>query len=229
MDKHMFGAIVVLLAVVAILFFFVWQKNQHFLREQFIRDYTWPPQLLEKLEKQHSFTRKESALVGNGLRQFFLAYHGSGYGYVSMPSQLADDLWHEFILYTRDYNDFCTKAFGRFLHHTPAVRLAPDLKSSNEGLRRVWFQCCKQENIDPTEPTRVPLLFALDRKFNIRNGFVYVPDCEALRRNGNYGGQCGGDLSSSSIDGGTAGLGDGDGSGGGDGGGDGGGGCGGGD
>jgi hypothetical protein len=222
--------LVLVLLVVAVVLLLTWQKNVRFRREQYIREYTWPPQLLEKLEKKHGgFTRKESALVGNGLRQFFLAYHGSFYGHVSMPSQVADDLWHEFILYTRDYKDFCASAFGRFLHHTPAVRLSPHQKSSNAGLRLVWYQCCKQENIDPINPTRLPLLFALDRKFNIRNGFVYVPDCDELRRNGNYGGQCGGDFSSTSVDGGTAGLGDGDGSGAGDGGDGGGGGCGGGD
>ncbi len=207
----------------------IWQINQNFRRERFIREYTWPPQLLEKIERQYGgFTRKESALVGNGLRQFFLAYHGGGYRQVSMPSQIVDDLWHEFILYTRDYNDFCSNAFGRFLHHTPAVRLAPGLKSSNEGLRRVWYQCCKQENIDAKDPTRLPLLFALDRKFNVANGYVYHPDCEELRRNGSYGGQCGGDFSSSSVDGGTDGFGDSSGDGDSDGGGDGGG-CGGGD
>jgi hypothetical protein len=200
-----FGAI----AVVA-----VWQSTLRYRREEFIRNYTWPPQLLEKLERhQAGFVRKESALVGNGLRQFFLAYLMSGRRHVSMPSQVVDDLWHEFILYTRDYQDFCAKAFGRFLHHTPAVRLAPGLKSSNEGLRRVWYQCCKQENINATNPSRLPLLFALDTKFNIPNGYVYAPDCEELRRNGSYGGQCGGDFSSSSVDGGTDGFGDGGGDG----------------
>lgn len=200
---------------------FCWRYVMGFRREKFIREYTWPPELLEKLERQHGgFMRKESALVGNGLRQFFLAYLGGGLRPVSMPSQVVDDLWHEFILYTRDYQAFCSKAFGRFLHHTPAVRLDPHLKSSNEGLRRVWFQCCKQENISPSNPSRLPLLFALDTKFKIANGYVYAPDCEELRRNGSYGGQCGGDFSSSSVDGGTDGFGDSDGGGdGGDGGG----------
>lgn len=40
-------------------------------------------------------------------------------------------------------------------------------RKSNEGLRRVWWYCCKYENIDPVRPTRVPLLFALDSKANI--------------------------------------------------------------
>ena len=111
----------------------------------------------------------------------------SGKRHVSMPSQVADDLWHEFILYTREYDAFCRRAFGGFLHHTPAVVLSEHRKS-NEGLRRVWWYCCKYENIDPVSPTRLPLLFALDSKLKIANGFVYHPDCEELRKNGSGGG-----------------------------------------
>jgi hypothetical protein len=174
--------------------------------------------------------------VSRGLRQFFLAHLMSGKRYVSMPSQVADDLWHEFILYTRDYEAFCRRAFGAFLHHTPAVVLSEHRKG-NEGLRRVWWYCCKYENIDPVNPTRLPLLFALDSKFNIAGGFVYQPDCSELRRGGSGAGYCGGDFSDSSIDGSSAGFGDAGSDGGGDssdgaggdgGGGDGGGGCGGG-
>lgn len=210
-------------------------------RAEFIRTYQWPPGLLDKLaEKNPRFQRKETALVSQGLRQFFMAYLKGGRRYVAMPSQVADDLWHEFILYTRDYNAFCKQAFGQFLHHTPAVALAPEKRESNAGLRRVWWQCCKEEGINAKNPSRLPLLFALDSKLKISNGFVYHSNCERLRRGGDATAHCGGDFSSSSVDGGTSGFGDGDGnptasadSGGGDsssdsGGGDSGGGCGGG-
>ena len=180
-------------------------------REAFIRDYRWPAGLLERLEKHHAnFDRKDSALVSRGLRQFFLAYLRSGTKFVSMPSQIADDLWHEFILYTRDYKSFCDKAFGGFLHHTPAVVLSAD-RRNNEGLRRVWWYCCREENIDPEYPTRLPLLFALDAKYNVKGGFIYHPRCEQLRQGaGSSAGaaHCGGDFSSSSVDGSTAGFGD---------------------
>src|SRR5689334_14112421 len=219
---------------------FLYRSWLKYRREEFIRNYRWPAGLLERLEKHHAgFDRKDSALVSRGLRQFFLAYLRSGMRFVSMPSQIADDLWHEFILYTREYQNFCQQAFGGFLHHTPAVVLSADRKN-NEGLRRVWWYCCREENIDPEYPTRLPLLFALDAKYNVAGGFVYHPRCEQLRQGGGTSAgaaHCGGDFASSSIDGSTAGFGDsgGDGSGGdsggsgGDsGGGDGGGGCGGG-
>ena len=217
----------VLIALVPLIMLNSWLRLR---RAEFIRTYKWPPGLLQKLAERHpGLARKDSALVSRGLRQFFIAYLMSGRRFVSMPSRVADDLWHEFILYTREYQLFCRKAFGTFLHHTPAVVLSESRKS-NEGLRRVWWYCCKYESIDARHPTRLPLLFALDTKLNIPNGFHYHPRCEALRDGGSAVVYCGGDFSSASVDGGTAGFGDGAGGdgGGGNGGGDGGGGCGGG-
>ena len=174
--------------------------------------------------------------MAHALRQFFIAYLKSGRKFVSMPSQVADDLWHEFILYTRHYDSFCQHAFGSFMHHTPAVALGTD-KQNNTGLRRTWWYCCLEENINPKKATRLPLLFSLDNKLNIRNGFSYVLDCNGVKRQGTQENSgtiyCGGDISSSSLNGGLDGFGDsssifGDGSTGGDSGGGCGGGCGGG-
>jgi hypothetical protein len=177
-------------------------------RAEYVRTYKLPRGLLNKLaERRPGLTRKECALVSRGLRQFFVAYLMSGRKYVSMPSQVVDELWHEFILYTRDYERFCRRAFGSFLHHTPAVALSQSAQS-NEGLRRVWWYTCKYESIDPRNPTRVPLLFALDSKLKIANGFVYHPQCDELRKRTDGTVHCGGDFSSSSHDGGTAGFGE---------------------
>lgn len=35
------------------------------------------------------------------------------------PSRVVDDAWHEFILCTRLYADYCQAQFGRFIHHHP--------------------------------------------------------------------------------------------------------------
>lgn len=118
-------------------------------------------------------------------------------------------LWYEFILHTREYHRFCRGAFGRYLHHTPAVVLRKDQKHGNEGLRRVWTYACREEGIELSVPKSLPLLFGLDAALRIPNGVHYAPDCDALRRHGVADAQCGGDMSCGSIDGGTAGLGDG--------------------
>lgn len=197
----------------------VLRRTQRQARERYIRGYRFPAGLYARLAKRRpALARRDHELVARGLRQFFLAHLLSGRKFVSMPSQVADDLWHEFILYTREYGVFCQKAFGRFLHHTPAVVLNAD-KQNNTGLRRCWWYCCKEENINPEHPSRLPLLFALDSKFDIADGFRYAPDCEKLRRGGDGSVHCGGDFSSSGLDGSTDGFGDGDGAGASDGGG----------
>ncbi len=227
-----FIAVSVILAVALRI---VWLKLRDARRADFIRSHAFPKGLIQKLQQRRpELAAKDGQLVARSLRQFFLAYLKSGRRFVAMPSQVADDLWHEFILYTRHYDAFCKQAFGGFLHHTPAVALAHD-KQGNAGLRRVWWHCCKEENINPAKPSRLPLLFALDAKLGVADGFHYTPDCSALRSaqrgnaDGNAAVHCGGDFSSATFDGGTDGFGDGHGGHGGDGGADGGSGDGGGD
>lgn len=208
------------LGLSAVLLLTLWRRHLAWKREAFIRSAEFPRGLFERLQKVHpKLSAKDCQLVGQGLRQFFLAYLKSGKAYVSMPSQVVDDLWHEFILFTKNYEAFCFKAFGGFLHHTPVATLKSS-GQSNAGLRRCWWHVCKEENINPVKPTRLPLLFALDAKLSIPGGFVYLADCKSSRsRQGDGGGSglhCGGDFSDATLDGGLDGLGDagGDGSGG---------------
>ena len=201
--------LLVVVAAMAVVVFILWRRLAWLARDQFIRSTPFPAGLLERLARRRpELSLKDRVLVARALRQFFLAHHHAGYRFVSMPSQAADDLWHEFILYTKAYDAFCRKAFGRFFHHTPAVVLGPD-RQSNAGLRRAWWFACKEENINPRDPTRLPLLFAIDAKLGIADGFRYTPDCKKLQRGGDSGGaHCAGDFSSTSYDGGTDGFGD---------------------
>jgi hypothetical protein len=191
--------------------FRLWRKLREMKRAEYIRTFTLPKGLYDKLQKAHpQLTPRDCELVGRGLRQFFLSYLKGGREYVAMPSQVVDDLWHEFILYTRNYEVFCRQAFGQFLHHSPAVVLS-SVKQSNEGLRRCWYFSCREELINPKKPSRLPLLFALDTKFAIVGGFLYAPDCSGMpinRTSSDGVTNCGGDFSSSSFDGGTDGFGD---------------------
>ncbi len=33
-----------------------------------------------------------------------------------------DDMWHTFLLFTKDYLSFCTEYLGRFYHHSPVTK-----------------------------------------------------------------------------------------------------------
>lgn len=43
-----------------------------------------------------------------------------------MLSPAVDSLWHQFILFTRSYTEFCLEFLGRYLHHEPAGSLQSD-------------------------------------------------------------------------------------------------------
>lgn len=191
----------------------VWRWAQRAARAEYIRGYKLPVGLFDKLRKQRpELSIKDCQLVSHALRQYFLTYLKSGCRFVSMPSQVVDDLWHELILYTRAYEVFCRKAFGRFLHHTPAVVLG-SARDSNAGLRRCWWFACLEENINPRKPTRLPLLFALDAKLKIADGFRYAVNCSGLTEQNESGARviyCGGDFASTGFDGTTDGFGDSD-------------------
>lgn len=197
----------VLLALVCLLLHAALQAWEVSQRRQFIREARFPAHLGAKLLAQYPQLRAtDTELVLHGLRQFFMAHLRSRRQFVAMPSQVVDAAWHEFILHTRAYEAWCNAAFGRLLHHTPAEVLGRDPKR-NDGLRRAWYWACKEESINPRQPARLPLLFALDKKFAIAGGFSYVPDCRDINRQAGSDAYCG--TSFSDGDGGASGDADG--------------------
>ena len=177
-------------------------------RRTFIENYEFSAALKSRFAASHSaLEANDCAVVFRGLRQYFLACHAAGRSMVSMPSQVVDDAWHEWILFTREYTDFCDKAFGRYLHHTPAQAM-PSPTVAQGGIRRAWRLCCKIEGIDARRPGRLPLLFAIDDLLNTPNGFRYSLNCLATNRDDycashiGCGGSSGGSDGDSGSDGG---------------------------
>jgi hypothetical protein len=185
-------------------------------RERYIRSYVFAGSLLASLNERHpQLDESGRFLVARALRQFFLVHGRADGATIGMPSKVVDDLWHAFILNTRDYERFCQKAFGKFFHHVPPEAM-PKGEYANVPLRRTWRLACLEENINPARATRLPLLFAIDRKLDIVDGQVHSVESMAPRKSSDGG--CGG--SSSSCGGDNDGGGDGGCGGGGCGGGD---------
>lgn len=190
----------------------VWMLWARWQRDRAVREAPLPQFLKRKLRETYPhLSGKDCDLVERGLRQFFLANLRSGKQFVAMPSRVVDAMWHEFILHTRAYRDWCDLTLGWFLHHTPAEALGAKAKG-NDGLRRAWYWACRDEAIQPRRPTRLPLLFALDAKLHVANGFHYEADCYAIRRKSDRGGDstgsyCGTDFSSDSFSGDAASMG----------------------
>ncbi|MCP5274386.1 MAG: hypothetical protein H6936_05950 [Burkholderiales bacterium] len=170
--------------VLAALYFFV--KGKQLKRLAFIADYKFPSSLAQKVSKRYPhLTKTDINLVFDALRDYFHLCYQSKNKMVSMPSQVVDVAWHEFILFTRNYENFCNKALGKFLHHTPTeAMLTPTLAQT--GIKRAWRLACAKEKISPETPPYLPLLFAIDSKLNIHDGFKYSLNC-ADKSSPNYG------------------------------------------
>jgi len=179
-----------------------------------------PVGLRIKLERRFpQYSRAQIDEVVTGLRDWFHISYLAKRRVVAMPSRSVDEAWHEFILFTRQYRDYCDKTLGRFLHHVPAEAMHSQ-REAQEGVRRAWRLACARERIDPHKPKRLPRLFALDARLAFPAGFVYVLDCAAAGQNAAGVPYCASSIGCTSSCGGGS-----DGSS--DGGGDGGGGCGG--
>lgn len=108
------------------------------------------------------------------LHPFFLATQANGQP-SPIPPVVTADLWHLFAASTREYEIVCRSAFGHPLPPTAATGLRGSV-IDDEALERTWTHTCRQEGIQPHRPSRLPLLFEVDARLGIADGFTWVLD-----------------------------------------------------
>jgi hypothetical protein len=166
---------------------FAWRLGRRYSRSQrtrLIDSYRFPATIRHKVVSQYPhLSEADSRRVMAGLREYFHLCHGADGRMVAMPSQAVDLAWHEFILFTRQYQTFCHRALGRFVHHTPAEAMR-SATSAQQGIKTAWRLSCKREQIKVHAPQRLPLLFALDSDLNIPDGFRYSLNCQTRDASG---------------------------------------------
>jgi hypothetical protein len=185
-------SIVVLILIILAIFFYTKKRQSRQLA--YIQSYVFHPALGNKVKEKYPYLNNDQInTVFEGLRDYFTFCNQSKRRMVAMPSQVVDVAWHEFILFTRAYEAFSKKALGKFLHHTPTVAMKSSTLAQ-EGIKRAWRLACAQENINPSAPTRLPRIFAIDSLLNIEDGFKYSLNCKD-KSSPNYGdGYCAGHI-----------------------------------
>lgn len=73
--------------------------------------------VVEKLRTRLSIGTDEAEILFDDTKRF-LFLCGSCDEPLGPPPAI-DTGWHEFILFTKDYDGFCSDKFGRFIHHQP--------------------------------------------------------------------------------------------------------------
>jgi len=174
-----------IVASILIIAFLIWQRSKiKKKRSQFIDRFRFPNTVSQKITEKYPHLQPEHInLVTHALKEYFQVCNMAGKRMVAMPSQVVDVAWHEMILFTRLYDNFCNRAFGRFLHHTPAEAMqSPTL--AQDGIKRAWRLSCVREKIDRKNPQTLPLLFDIDERLNIPDGFKYKLRCNGTGNDG---------------------------------------------
>src|SRR5215510_12354610 len=85
--------------------------------------------VVDRYLKEFGGTRKEADVVfRETLKWLYLANRSHSVDlknpvecFITTNLIIIDDMWHTFILFTRDYTDFCTRHFGQYIHHQPVT------------------------------------------------------------------------------------------------------------
>lgn len=192
----------ILLGLIACLLFpLLRQRFDSSKREDFIKNYVFSADLHNAIMKEHpDLDREQTNKILEGLREYFQICLGYRCKNVGMPSKLVDTAWHEFILRTREYKEFCDNAFGNFLHHTPNGSKT-SRKDADKALERTWKMSCMRESINPKNPAMLPLLFSIDSALGIDDTHLSLLETPNMfsGKSGQGGGHiCGGSGSKSS-------------------------------
>jgi hypothetical protein len=108
-------------------------------RERFIADYVFPSHISARVRKRLPRVRQRDwPLVERGLREWFVCCAWRGGAVLGMPSRAVDEAWHEFILDSIAYTDFCERAFGKYLHHTPDEAMGTPMGNALAQTVRAW-------------------------------------------------------------------------------------------
>lgn len=87
------------------------------------------PFLIQKLVKDHVVDSPEEAqALFREVKRYLVLTTADPTVAWAMYSLRIDHIWHQFILFTRQYIDYCSQNFGRYIQHAPST--APILKGA---------------------------------------------------------------------------------------------------
>lgn len=87
------------------------------------------PFVIEKLLKARiAETAEEAESLFLEAKKYIVLAHSDDTKIWQMHSLRVDEAWHQFILFTAQYADFCQRFFGRYIHHAPSN--APKLEKA---------------------------------------------------------------------------------------------------
>jgi len=88
------------------------------------------PEILYKFMERWSVTEAAAAELFTETKRLLWVKHvsesrGAPFG-IDPALRILDEMWHTFVLFTREYAAYCDRVYGEFLHHAPTTRAERD-------------------------------------------------------------------------------------------------------
>ncbi|MGE0549809.1 MAG: hypothetical protein AB7O24_28385 [Kofleriaceae bacterium] len=99
------------------------------------------PAVIDKFLESYAMPRRDADALFTELKRWLWlnarahVIPGSPNIYVIADMTAIDEMWHTFLLFTKDYQDFCDRYFGHFVHHVPNTDRAMQRDERNERRR----------------------------------------------------------------------------------------------
>jgi hypothetical protein len=99
--------------------------------------------LLHRHSMDYGVSIEESGRCFNALKEFLIVCAlKPGYKVTSDP---IDRMWHTFLLFTRDYKNFCEENLGMFINHEPFEHAAPQAYLETRAFAQDYFGYLDEE------------------------------------------------------------------------------------
>lgn len=98
------------------------------------------PEVLKRCQKDFNYTDQDIIILEQEFKRFLILCiikENVDKG-IHMYSSDVDNLWHSFILFTKEYGEFCSTYAGQFIHHSPLVNdqfSLEQIKQSSDDFR----------------------------------------------------------------------------------------------
>ncbi len=134
------------------------------------------PRVVQRFVKEFRVSKDEAELTFQEcLKWLYLCARHQATGphpfhcMIFSETEKIDFMWHTFLLFTRDYANFCHRHFGFYIHHAPEDEAAPSIKEGGledeltqffnfiydelgEDTLRLWFESDRFSTMDEGAP-----------------------------------------------------------------------------
>lgn len=105
--------------------------------------------VINRFIKIYDIDKKEATIIFEETIKFLSLSKLDFNFFIDDSMLIIDEMWHNFILFTNEYEKFCLENFGRFIHHVPSTdqdRIDFELNKSLE-LKKLKERTKKQYEI----------------------------------------------------------------------------------